>query len=120
MPPRKPNPAAAKRPANARYSGYTRADGTRVKGHTRSVKTQRMIAASTSAGTAGVVAFFTIAEFGFGAITAIAVVLTALVTWLAVIAGDWAAENKKKQQAQRRRTTTTRKRTGTRTGTRRR
>lgn len=110
MPPRNPNPAAGKRAANARVGGYTRADGTKVRSHSRSVKGRRMLAAGTSAATSGVVAFFTVAEFGFGTITAIAVLLTALVTWLAVVAGDWVAENKKKQAAQRRRSSTARKR----------
>lgn len=114
MPPR--NPSAGKRPANhdARVRAHTRADGTRVKSHTRSVKGRRMVAAGASAGTSGVVALFTIAEAGFTIATALAVVLTGAFTWLAVIAAGWAADNKAKLGAQRKTRTSTRKRPGTR------
>lgn len=101
MPPAKHNPAAGKRPANV--SGYTKDDGTKVRGHTRSVKIARIKATWIGAGASGVVCVGILVEAGFTIASTTGVVLIAAFTWLAVIAGGWAEKNRTTMNAQTKR-----------------
>lgn len=120
MPPQKPNPAAGKKPANASVSGHTRADGTKVRAHTRSVNKARIVGTWAGTATSGVVCVGIIAEAGFTVASSIGVVLIASFTWLAVVAGNYAEKNKKTMAGQKkRRQATRRKPAARRTSTRR-
>lgn len=120
MPPAKPNPAAGKQPANARWKSYTR-NGKKVRGHTRSVNATRIKATWVGTATSGAVCVGILLEAGFTIASSLGVVLIASFTWLAVIAGGWAEKNRatmnaqtKKRRAGRRKPTarrTTRSRT---------
>lgn len=98
-----------------RVTSYTRRDGTRVRSHTRDAQWARSKKAWTGAGFAGVSAAAILVEFGFTLISTICVVLIALLTGAAVLAGTYAEKNKKamnrQQQRRRRRPTQTRSRT---------
>jgi hypothetical protein len=93
-----------------RVSSYERKDGTRVRSHTRSAHWARSRAAWTGAGFAGLSATAILVEFGFTLISTTCVVLIAVLTGMAVLAGAVAEKNKKTMgRQQRRRTTRTRR-----------
>lgn len=108
MPPRKPTGRTQQKP---RVTSYVRKDGTRVRSHTRSAHWARSRAAWAGAGFAGLSATAILVEFGFTLISTVCVVLIAVLTTLAVIAGQYAEKNKKTmgRQQRRRRTTRTRR-----------
>jgi hypothetical protein len=130
MPPTKRNPAARKRPANARVGPYTRADGTKVKAHTRAVtaaewakkawksaNATRIRRTATGTATAGTVCALIVAEAGFTIVSTFAMLAIAGLTTLGVWAGNIAEQNRKTLGGQaRKRKTARRPRTGTRTG----
>lgn len=109
MPPKKPPPR--KSPTNrkpppkrtARVHSYSRRDGTKVKSHNRELAWRQARAAWTGAAISGVTTTALVFEFGFNAITAVLLVLTALFSW----AGVWASQkhngNKRKMRAAARR-----------------
>ena len=108
MPPKKPTEK------RERVTSYTRRDGTRVRSHTRSAHWARSRAAWAGAGFAGLSAGAILVEFGFTLISTACVVLIALLTGAAVLAGNYAEKNKKTMsQQQRRRRTTSRSRSNT-------
>lgn len=113
-----PNPAAGKRPANARVGGYTRSDGTKVRSHTRAAQIARSKAAWVGLGFSSLSAAAIILEAGVTAASTVAIILIALLTGVAVLAGGYAERNKKKMNAQSRRRATTRTRGSTRTARR--
>jgi hypothetical protein len=108
MPPRKPTGRPQQR---ERVTSYIRKDGTRVRSHTRSAHWARSRAAWAGAGFAGLSAAAILVEFGFTLISTTCVVLIAVLTGAAVLAGAVAERNKKTigRQQKRRRTTRTRR-----------
>ncbi|MEO5874595.1 MAG: hypothetical protein ABIS86_00280 [Streptosporangiaceae bacterium] len=116
MPPKQPPPkrrrTAPKPPPNQRKAGpkpppkkttrvrdYTRTDGTKVRSHNRSLAWQQARAAWVGVGITGITTTGLIAEFGLNLVSTIFLVLTALVTWVAVWASQKANGNKAKMRA---------------------
>jgi hypothetical protein len=94
----RPNPSAAKAAKTdekGRVSGYTKKDGTRVRSHTRSAQWARSRKAAAGAAFAGISATMIFIEFGFTLISTLSVIAIALLTTVAVFAGDIAERNKK-------------------------
>jgi high-affinity Fe2+/Pb2+ permease len=97
-----------------RVTSYVRKDGTRVKSHTRSAGWARSRAAWVGAGFSTLTAAALLWELGATVLATVAIVITAGLTTVAVIAGKQAEKNRKtmhRQQQRRRRTSTTRRRT---------
>ncbi|MEO3788532.1 hypothetical protein ABGB12_34845 [Actinocorallia sp. B10E7] len=89
------NPAAGKQPANARVASYTRADGTRVRSHTRQAGIARTKAAWVGLGFSSLTATAIVLEAGVTLLSTLAVLLVALLTTVAVLATTVADKNKK-------------------------
>lgn len=121
MPPRKPNPAAGKRPANARTTSRTRAHTRNVNGKTvhvsastrtinsvrdfahrawTSVNATRIRRTAAGTATAGTVSALVLAEWGFTLITTLSVAGIAILTGAAVLAGSIAEKNQATMNAQ--------------------
>lgn len=98
-PPRRPNATPNPPPRATRVNSYTRRDGTSVKSHNRQLAWQQARAAWAGAAVSGVTTTALVFEFGFNAITAILLILTALFSY----AGVWASRkhngNKRKMKA---------------------
>jgi len=97
-----PNPAAGKRPANARVGSYTRTDGTRVRTHTRSVGWTRSRRAWAGLGFGTLTSVAIVLEAGVTIVSTLAIILTAVLTAVAVIAAGYAEKNKKTLRAKTR------------------
>lgn len=138
MPPTKRNPAAGKRPANGQTTSHTRAHTRNLNGKTVNVRAStrtirgaaqwaketwtsatctRIRRTATGTAAAGVMCSLIIAEAGFTLVSTLGMALIALLTTLAVYAGNIAEQNKTTLGAQRKRTRTrrtARRATGTR------
>lgn len=93
-----------------RVTSYVRKDGTRVKSHTRSAGWARSRAAWAGAGFSTLTATAILWEMGATVLATVGVVLIALFTTIAVVAGKQAEKNRKtmhRQQQRRRRTSRT-------------
>lgn len=88
------NPAAGKRPANARVGSYTRSDGTRVRSHTRTAQIARTKAAWTGLAFSGATSAAIVMEAGITLVSTLAMVVIALLTTVAVVANHQVARNK--------------------------
>ncbi|MCW2919144.1 MAG: hypothetical protein JWN52_7212 [Actinomycetia bacterium] len=100
-----------------RVNSYTKRDGTKVRSHDRSVAWKRAAAAWAGAGISGVTTLGLVFELGMTLISTLALVLTALLGFIAVKASQHAAKNRMQMRAKvkarpkaRPRTTTTRRR----------
>jgi hypothetical protein len=104
MPPRKRSPRRTPPPKapprTTRVGSYSRRDGTKVKSHNRELAWKQARAAWAGAGVSGITTMALIAEFGLSLVSTIFLILTALLTWLAVWAGQKANGNKRKMRAQ--------------------
>jgi len=98
MRPRNTNPSAGKRPANV--GGYTKGDGTKVRGHSRSVKIARIKATWVGAAASGAVCAGILVEASFTVLSTLGVVLIAAATALGAFAGEYIEKNRPKMQAQ--------------------
>ncbi|TDD27355.1 hypothetical protein E1287_34630 [Actinomadura sp. KC06] len=79
-----------------RVRSHTRSDGTKVKSHNREAAVAQAKAAWAGAGISGLTTLALVFEMGFTIITAVALIITALVGWLAVRASEKATKNKRK------------------------
>jgi hypothetical protein len=114
MPPQKSNPASGKRPANAHVGGYTRSDGTKVRGHSRSVHLTRIRQTAVGTASAGTVCALILLEAGFTIVASLAMVLTAVFSWLLWRASESADKNRARTKTRKRRPAPKRRRTTTR------
>lgn len=86
-------------PRTTTVRAHTRWDGTKVKSHNRQLAWQQARAAAVGAGISGVTSLALVVEFGFTLLSTIAIVLTALLGLLAVVASEKATANKRKMRA---------------------
>ncbi|WP_141576090.1 hypothetical protein [Actinomadura sp. WMMA1423] len=98
-----------------RVRSHTRSDGTKVKSHNREAALAQAKAAWAGAGVSGLTTLALVVEMGFTIISTTALIITALLGWLAVYATQRTAKNKRKIRATR---ATARRNTGRRTTTR--
>ncbi|GAA2726729.1 hypothetical protein [Actinocorallia aurantiaca] len=106
-----PNPAAGKRPANARVGSYTRSDGTRVRSHTRTAQIARTKAAWIGLAFSGATSTAIVLEAGVTLLSTLAIVAIALLTTVAVLATTVADRNKKAMEGSKTRTTSRNRKT---------
>lgn len=109
MPPKKPAGAGGRKPQQrrkppqqkrtTRVRNYARRDGTKVKSHNRELAWKQARAAWAGVGVSGLTTVALIAELGLGIVSAIALILTALITWVAVLASQKANGNSRKMRA---------------------
>lgn len=85
-----------------RVSSYTKRDGTKVRSHDRRAEWKKAAAAWSTTAAAGTVSAALVAELGFTLISAVAMVLTALVLALAVALTRKLNEPKRKMRAKTR------------------
>lgn len=112
MPPKKPAGSGRRKPPprrtappktpprTTRVGSYARRDGTKVKAHNRELAWKQARAAWVGVGISGITTMALIAELGLGLVSAVALILTALITWMAVMASQKANGNKRKLRAQ--------------------
>lgn len=110
------NPAAGKRPANARVGSYTRKDGTRVRSHSRQAGWARSKQAWAGLGFSTLTSTAIVLEAGVTLVSTLAIVAVALLTTAAVLAQGYADRNRKtlgkgRTRRTRRTTRTTSRRT---------
>lgn len=91
-----------------RVTSYVRKDGTRVKSHTRSAGWARSRAAWVGAGFSTLTAAAILWEMGATVLATVAVVITAGLTTVAVIAGRQVEKNRRTMSQQQRRRATSR------------
>lgn len=133
MPPRRPNPAAGKRPANGQTTSHTRAHTRTVNGKTVRVRAstrtidgaravgvwakeawtspggQRIRRTAVGTATSGTVCALILAEAGITVLSTLAVLLIAVLTTVAVRAGNVVERNRKTMGGQARRSRTARR-----------
>lgn len=114
---RKPNPAAGKQPATARVRTYTKADGTKVRGHSREADWSTSKKAWVAAGTTGATVAGLLVHATLGTVGVVILVLIAIITGLGAWASKQAAKNTRKTRTN---VKAVRGRPGTRSSTRRR
>ncbi|MFE9099809.1 hypothetical protein [Actinomadura geliboluensis] len=100
---------------STRVRSHTRKDGTKVKSHNREAALAQAKAAWIGTGVSGLTTLALVVEMGLTIISTTALIITALVGWLAVHASQKATKNKRKLRAN---TAARRRKTSSRSGTR--